>query len=317
MEEKAEELGLGGKLNYLWPGGPGFLNAADFAKAAALRAPAPHQLIVDLHVGGGGAIDIARGVFAAHANFTVGVANLETNAETHHLGRALDEAGDLNAWFSEVQLVGRLPLRTASFCMERSGHFDAFDQGLSMFLPNTTFLQPPGHVHAMVASTYRHHGLKTVVTRGGHAGGAHKQGVAVRPEGFDVRQSRLLVQTDAAASTGEEAWQIATSAQMGDDGSVVVRYVNREATPCNLTIEITGQRAIGADGTPRSGDHANEPRAIPEGFARVTQLSANNLLAENTPGYPGLVSPQSWAVSMAPTGGILTVPAYSYTVIEL
>ena len=41
----------------------------------------------------------------------------------------------------------RLKFRTASFCNERSGHFDAFDQGISFFLPNMTWIQPPGYVH--------------------------------------------------------------------------------------------------------------------------------------------------------------------------
>ena len=40
----------------------------------------------------------------------------------------------------------RLHFRTASFCNERSGHFDAFDQGISFFLPNMTWIQPPGYV---------------------------------------------------------------------------------------------------------------------------------------------------------------------------
>jgi hypothetical protein len=38
----------------------------------------------------------------------------------------------------------RLKFRTASFCTERSGHYDAFDQGIAFFLPNMTWLQPPG-----------------------------------------------------------------------------------------------------------------------------------------------------------------------------
>ena len=43
---------------------------------------------------------------------------------------------DLNAWFNAgANDVGkRLKFRTASFCNERSGHFDPFDQGVSFFL---------------------------------------------------------------------------------------------------------------------------------------------------------------------------------------
>ena len=45
--------------------------------------------------------------------------------------------------------------RTASFCHGRAGHFDEFDQAISFFLPNTTWLQPPGHVHAMVHASWQ------------------------------------------------------------------------------------------------------------------------------------------------------------------
>ena len=44
-------------------------------------------------------------------------------------------------WFNCFAVDGtgafcdRLKFRTASFCNERSGHFDAFDQGISFFLP--------------------------------------------------------------------------------------------------------------------------------------------------------------------------------------
>ena len=53
------------------------------------------------------------------------------------------EATDLNDWMNcGEQQCTRLHFRTASFCNERSGHFDAFDQGISFFLPNMTWLQP-------------------------------------------------------------------------------------------------------------------------------------------------------------------------------
>lgn len=58
----------------------------------------------------------------------------------------------------------RLHFRTASFCTERSGHFDAFDQGISFFLPNMTWLQPPGYVHKMIADTWATKALQTTVS---------------------------------------------------------------------------------------------------------------------------------------------------------
>ena len=45
------------------------------------------------------------------------------------------------------------------FCSERSGHFDAYDQGISFFLPNMTWLQPPGYVHQMITQTWGDVGL--------------------------------------------------------------------------------------------------------------------------------------------------------------
>jgi hypothetical protein len=71
------------------------------------------------------------------------------------LQRALEEAQDLLSFFTAPSAVSsRIYARTASFCSERSGHFDNYDQGLSFFLPNMTWLQPPGWVHTMIAQTW-------------------------------------------------------------------------------------------------------------------------------------------------------------------
>ncbi len=50
--------------------------------------------------------------------------------------------------------------RTASFCTERSGHYDAFDQGLVFFLPNMTWGQPPYYVHAMIKDVFQQNALR-------------------------------------------------------------------------------------------------------------------------------------------------------------
>ena len=57
----------------------------------------------------------------------------------------------------------RLHFRTASFCTERSGHYDAFDQGISFFLPNMSWIEPPGYVHQMVSETWGSRGRGDVV----------------------------------------------------------------------------------------------------------------------------------------------------------
>ncbi len=48
--------------------------------------------------------------------------------------------------FNSVDINNRIYLRAASFCMASGDNSDdgGFTQGLSHFLPNTTFLQPPG-----------------------------------------------------------------------------------------------------------------------------------------------------------------------------
>lgn len=54
--------------------------------------------------------------------------------------RALAEASDINDFLNNADSP-RMKIRTASFCTERSGHFDGFDQGLIFFLPNQTWLR--------------------------------------------------------------------------------------------------------------------------------------------------------------------------------
>merc|ERR1712188_158259 len=86
--------------------------------------------------------------------------NLETNDGHHEMARALAEAADLNSFFNQfipatsTDSVGRIKARTASFCTERSGHYDAFDQGLTFFLPNGSWIQPPGYVHKMIHDSW-------------------------------------------------------------------------------------------------------------------------------------------------------------------
>merc|ERR1719198_1318094 len=86
--------------------------------------------------------------------------NLETNDGHHEMKRALAEAADLNEFFNQyvpptsADEIGRIKARTASFCTERSGHYDAFDQGITFFLPNGSWIQPPGYVHKMIHDTW-------------------------------------------------------------------------------------------------------------------------------------------------------------------
>ncbi len=155
MEQAAAKVGMAGKLVYLFPGNEG-LNSTDRARAKSLLSEeALTRIAVDCHVGGGGGVECAEAAFENDPTFPQTSANCETNAFMYDMERALEEATDLQDWWgAPPQVASRLRGRMASFCFERSGHFDLHnDQGLSFFLPNGTWLQPPGWVKAMVGST--------------------------------------------------------------------------------------------------------------------------------------------------------------------
>ena len=85
----------------------------------------------------------------------------------------LEEADDLNGFFRTSDNAEQLLGRAASFCLERSGYNEGGlnDQGLAFFLPNATWLQPPGHVHAIVNQTWQPNNLKLTAAGGGCGGG--------------------------------------------------------------------------------------------------------------------------------------------------
>lgn len=90
---------------------------------------------------------------------------------------------------------------------------DGFDQGLSFFLPNMTWLQPPGHVHAMVTKTWQ-------------------------PNAVTVN------------ATVASPW-LSTSAQVSNDGKVlVVQLVNSvaSASPGTVSVSVVGFAPSSASG---------------------------------------------------------------------
>jgi len=149
MEAKAASLGMPNTLYYMFPsnGGP---NAQDAAKAEALGLK--DHVVSDIHVGASGGMEAAIDLFASNPSYQQGAVNCETNPSTHDFTRALQEAMDLNDFFNTD--LPRMHARTASFCTERSGHYDAFDQGLVFFLPNMTWGQPPFYVHKMITQQW-------------------------------------------------------------------------------------------------------------------------------------------------------------------
>jgi hypothetical protein len=140
MEDRAVAIGKPNFFYYMSPNNANWLNASQADEAEALGLG--DRIVSDMHVGAGGGVDKAKQLFSKFPGKTMGACNAETNDGTHTMLRAAKEAADLNAWFNcwNVDKTGkfckRLKFRTASFCNERSGHFDAFDQGISFFLPN-------------------------------------------------------------------------------------------------------------------------------------------------------------------------------------
>lgn len=162
MEERAAKIGKPKFFYYMSPNNAKWLTPTEAAEVEALGLG--DHVVSDMHVGAGGGVGVAENMFKQWPGKTMGAVNAETNDGTHTMLRAVKEAADLNSWFdcSEAWCT-RLKFRTASFCNERSGHFDAFDQGISFFLPNMTWLQPPGWVHQMYTSTWQPHGLNVTI----------------------------------------------------------------------------------------------------------------------------------------------------------
>ncbi len=284
MEKKARELGIGKTLHYMFPSN-GFLNDGDVVKAAALKPRIDSQLLADLHVGAGGAVGTAEALFASQsirkAGLKCGAVNAETNAATHAFARAMSEAADLNDWFN-AKIVSanaterRLHFRAASFCMGSSSGFDNWDQPISMFLPNTTWLQPPGIVHSMIDKSWQPNALQIEVPHGEWGG-------------------RLR---------GAEG--SLCSAQQSDDGkTLVLRYVNfHQASPnpfapaTNLTIHLTGSMAQASFAS-----------------ATMWSLSSKDPQAANTPSQPLLVTPVQNSLGEFGNGTVLSIPGNSYVIV--
>ena len=96
MEARAAKLGMPNTLTYLYPTNHGVSPSTAAQLVAAGIDPA--RVAPDIHIGAGGAIPVAEADFAANPSFAQSAVNMETNAKTHQLGRALDEAADLNEW---------------------------------------------------------------------------------------------------------------------------------------------------------------------------------------------------------------------------
>lgn len=117
-------------MRYMFPFNGG-LNAEDAQRAIDAKLPI-ERIMPDVHVGATGAVEAAATLFANPPvpGFAQSAINCETNAGSHDLKRALDEATDLIDWFTaDTAVTNRLYARTASFCSGSAAHFDAWPQG--------------------------------------------------------------------------------------------------------------------------------------------------------------------------------------------
>ena len=241
-------------FHYMYPTNQG-VNASI---AAALLAAGvdPASVMPDMHVGWGGGIDAAQAAFAALPSFRQSSINVETNAGTHDLLRGVEEAIELSDWFNaQPPFSDRLFGRAASFCSERSGHFDAYDQGISFFLPNATWLQPPGYVHQMITQTWGDVGLAVSIdgltTQDGGIYAANAQESADGTTIFVRFASRVAAPTTivldvrgAALSPSATRWQLASPSGNGADANTPaqptliapVQSVVQLALPANVTV---------------------------------------------------------------------------------
>ena len=284
MEEKACELGIGKSLFYMFPQKT-FLNATDIAKAVALTPRVDSQMVADLHVGAGGAVGVAEKLFQS-ANLTaaglkIGAVNAETNANTHTFVRAMFEAADLNDWFNS-QLASaetgsnRLHFRAASFCMASSNDFDNWDQGMSFFLPNASFLQPPGLVHMMIDQTWQPNALK--------------------------------VDTTGAWNGGNSPKSIFSAQKSADGKTLVLRYVNfHQPTTYDSHPPLAPATTVKV--------HLVGLMAAAEYNATMWTLASMDPERSNTPGQPTRVAPKKSRLPVLRDGTVLNIFANSYTVV--
>lgn len=154
------------------------------------------------------------------------------------MARALGDADDLNAWFNlDATLGARLYARTASFCTERSGYFDGFDQGLAFFNATAAstssgyWMQPVGYVHAMLTATWADQALNITYNT---SPGSHPT--------------------------------VSISSQKTTDGkSLWVRIVNTGGAQASATVRIANAPAFGSTATvwtlsaPTGGPSSNPP----------------------------------------------------------
>jgi alpha-L-arabinofuranosidase len=152
------------------------------------------------------------------------------------------------------------------------------DQAISMFLPNATWLQPPGIVHSMIDSTWQPNALQVDMPPAAGGWGGQLRG-----------------------AEGSLA-----SAQKSDDGkTLVLRYINFHqdlphplAPAATLKVNLKGSTA--------------ETHFV---SATMWSLASDDAEAANTPGDPTRVAPKKTTLPSFGDGTVLQIPVNSYVVV--
>lgn len=299
MAAKAKEVNLPQPILWMYPTNDGVNETiATLLTQAGIN---PADILIDIHIGGGGAVEVAERDFARIPTFMQSAINAETNAGTNDLGRALSEGSDLNDWMNTAPpIVGRMVARTASFCNERSGFFDGFDQGLSFFLQNMTWLQPPGYVHKMTSKTLGSNSDPQLNALFINHTNPMPQAIASNLLSMDGKKAAAIYESRGATRAAQRARglsdsnMISISAQAHPDGSsIIVRGVNLDGQPLSFFPVFNGV-TVGSDVT-------------------LISLSAEDAGASNTPAQPELVSPVETKVAYS-NGAALTMDAFSVNI---
>eukprot|EP00937_MAST-01D_sp_MAST-1D-sp2_P006106 g6106.t1 len=310
MEARAEKVGVAGKLRYLWPDTHYIgedLNRTELLRAAALGLN--DRLLMDVHTGPTGGVPLAQAFFAnATQSFGgPGVMNLETNAATHGMQRALTEALDLNAFLTysppstspptsaspgnhplggsspptevlDADGLPRMKGRMGSFCMQASGHADShFGQGLAFYSADQMWLQPGGWVHKMYNDAW------LPLTAGVALDGTGRLPAADCGLAGSHCQPKWMDGTPAARP-GFCCNASASAAFSSDRSQLSLRFVN----PSNSTTVLLSILVRAAAAGPKV--------ASPWRLLNVTQLAHSDLRDANPPNDTMRISPSTLAI---------------------
>lgn len=301
MQSKAEQLGIGDRLTYIYPHGQcnvkatncshtqvshcGCPNATEAAAAARLQLGS--RLVLDAHPGGdkqeGGLghvvpvfeSDFENPIFNLDKGSRWGAAAFETNTGDFSFNDALFEAAELLRIFaiSQPNVSSRVAGRAKSFCFQHASYNEggANQQGMIFSLPNGTWLQPAAYVHKMIIDTWLPHGIPVI---------------------SNVSDLVVSVQRDV------------TGAQL------VLRFVN------HANVGVQGTIIIENDGNPTDDGHLWEVRNT----SCLSPPIPGQTQAVNTAGEPELISPyvRNNAVVMGDNGNMLvSVPSNSFMIVQL